>query len=619
MIRVFIFDTDQSFAGEISTELEQHACDVSVFADVRRGLVEAVKKHPDLILLSADLPGTSGFTVCNKVKKSPLKQVPVILISQDGDPETIAHRQLPTRANDYVAKGISVAELIEHIQQLIPLGLSSAEQIPAGLSDVDEVLGNGPRLDDPLSTIQEGGGDLLSAEVDAAMGALFDSVLCPPSDPPMPPPATVSTAASGASAGRYDAVRAPGSGSRLPPVPPHPKPVRSHTEPGITPPPGSIPRAAPMRPDTAAIQQLDRQLSEAEDEIRSLRRQLDEREELAAKEISSLKQQIEEQEELAVGEISSLKQQIEIIQAEAAKAVTALRADLARAQDRAALALESQKQAEQQLDQARAAAAESGSLQQQLDSLRQAAAAREQELRAAQQASGAGAEQQEKIAQLERRSAELTEQLEAVTAERDQAAVRASDFRSKAKRIAEQLNMRSQELRDAEQKHREQLERLSGESPGGAGAGRQLGDAAQAQAKHAGEIEELTREHAAALEALEREGERALQDAQQQLEDELEEQNARHEAVLAEMAAEHAAELSAQQAQWADREKALLKQVADLEKRRDRRRSGRPDSDEQQQVREAHAALRRTKKALSAVVAHLEAAISEGSAEGSED
>src|SRR6516164_5641495 len=129
--KVLVFEHDAAFASELRRELGRLGCVVTVVDDGNAGLAQAAADKPDLILLSIELPRMNGFSVCNKLKKDAnLKDVPLIIMSSESSDDTFdQHKKLRTRAEDYVHKPIAFGELLEHIQQFVPLGApaSSAE------------------------------------------------------------------------------------------------------------------------------------------------------------------------------------------------------------------------------------------------------------------------------------------------------------------------------------------------------------------------------------------------------------------------------------------------------------------------------------------------------------
>src|SRR3984893_17103588 len=140
--KVLVFESDAAFAGELRNELGKLGCTTTVVDDGNVGLQQAAAERPDLILLSIELPRINGFSVCNKLKKDPaLKDVPLIIMSSESSDETFEqHRKLRTRAEDYVQKPITFADLVGHIDQFVPLGVAPpASESEAAIVIDDEI------------------------------------------------------------------------------------------------------------------------------------------------------------------------------------------------------------------------------------------------------------------------------------------------------------------------------------------------------------------------------------------------------------------------------------------------------------------------------------------------
>lgn len=143
MTKVLIFESDHAFAVELRTELSILGCTVQVFKEGASGLASANQSPPDLALISADLRPMNGFSICNKLKKDPsLQRVPVILMSAEQAGEAFEqHKKLRWRADDYVRKPISVAELVSRIRSLVPMsGSSGAQPEEIVFDDLDESI-----------------------------------------------------------------------------------------------------------------------------------------------------------------------------------------------------------------------------------------------------------------------------------------------------------------------------------------------------------------------------------------------------------------------------------------------------------------------------------------------
>jgi ParB family chromosome partitioning protein len=82
--------------------------------------VERVRSmRPDLVLLDAELPDMSGFSVCNRIKRT-LGSVPLILYTSEASDQAIeAHRQTRTRADEYLRKPLDLADLLGRAAHLL--------------------------------------------------------------------------------------------------------------------------------------------------------------------------------------------------------------------------------------------------------------------------------------------------------------------------------------------------------------------------------------------------------------------------------------------------------------------------------------------------------------------
>jgi diguanylate cyclase (GGDEF)-like protein len=159
MKRVLAFEGDTEFAERLQLHLGRHGCIVDIALDVDSALQRIEQKPPHLILLSIELPGTDGFSVCNRLKKDArFRDIPLIVWSSECTETTFAaHRAMRTHAEDYLIKPFEFSELIDKVDQLIGLdvppdgplqrrsdsdGLDLEEYLggPAGLSELTELV-----------------------------------------------------------------------------------------------------------------------------------------------------------------------------------------------------------------------------------------------------------------------------------------------------------------------------------------------------------------------------------------------------------------------------------------------------------------------------------------------
>jgi DNA-binding response OmpR family regulator len=123
MSGILFIDAEQPFADQTTSALRSRGFSVMLMDDGKEGLDVAAANRPDLIVLCVELPKMSGYSICNKLKKdNDLKGIPLIITSKEATPETFAqHKKLKTRAEDYLIKPFSEADLLEKIGALIAL------------------------------------------------------------------------------------------------------------------------------------------------------------------------------------------------------------------------------------------------------------------------------------------------------------------------------------------------------------------------------------------------------------------------------------------------------------------------------------------------------------------
>ncbi|HEY1098292.1 MAG TPA: response regulator, partial [Myxococcota bacterium] len=149
MSGILFIDAEQPFADQTTAALRNRGFDVTLMDDGKEGLDVAAANRPDLIVLCVELPKMSGYSICNKLKKdNDLKGIPLIITSKEATPETFAqHKKLKTRAEDYLIKPFSEADLVEKIGGLIALPAGGSG---GGASSLGADLG----LDDNLDGLE---------------------------------------------------------------------------------------------------------------------------------------------------------------------------------------------------------------------------------------------------------------------------------------------------------------------------------------------------------------------------------------------------------------------------------------------------------------------------------
>ncbi len=193
---ILIVESDSALSHSMRAELEAHGFPVEETSD-GKGSVELIRRQrPDLVLMEVDLSaGQNGYILCGKLKKDEeLKSIPIVIV---GNPDGFAqHRKLKTRADDYVAKPVDAAALVQTVGNLIGFPEVSQEEVveeSLSISDLVDIGDETPTGDYPAAEeiqVEEDGtvaGDPDLDMLDAAFGQATSSDDLGSSPPPPVP------------------------------------------------------------------------------------------------------------------------------------------------------------------------------------------------------------------------------------------------------------------------------------------------------------------------------------------------------------------------------------------------------------------------------------------------
>jgi CheY-like chemotaxis protein len=442
----------------------------------------AASERPDLILLSIELPRMNGFSVCNKLKKDPaLKDVPLIIMSSDSSEETFdQHRKLRTRAEDYVRKPIAFGELLEHMRPFVkvengrPSGRAEDDAIiiddEVELDGVEAAAIEAAAADTTDETTQVSSAANVEAEVEAFANSAFDRLM--DSEPP--------TSAHSS--------RAPKAEGDPPEEPEHVAPIAPKM-------PSAVSAAPPHRLSSAAP-----------------RPQID-------AEVERLRAETERQ------KAEHLRMERELQSA---------RGEVERLQEAAALGAESDERVtklQRELDELKLKAASGGKVagvssrefldlreglnkkEKEILGLRDQMTRKEKELLDASDTTLAlerdKADLEDKISGLERDVAAAKSLADTAKADKDQAAKRADDFKTRGEKVKVELDAKLAELANIGKKHDDELSERD----------RALADVKEQAEK---DVEAATERSRSAIEAAEREAAQKVETAEKEAREKLE-------------------------------------------------------------------------------------------------
>jgi CheY-like chemotaxis protein len=118
---ILLVEGDPSRAELLVRAMQPAGFAVTPIAEGERALVKAKGAKPDLILLASVLPDMSGFSLCNRLRRTPgLADVPILLIPADSDAAaTESHRAGKTPADGYLPSDASPEQVAQRVSGLL--------------------------------------------------------------------------------------------------------------------------------------------------------------------------------------------------------------------------------------------------------------------------------------------------------------------------------------------------------------------------------------------------------------------------------------------------------------------------------------------------------------------
>jgi CheY-like chemotaxis protein len=197
--KILLIENDQELVGRLSATLEATGFEVRATGDGKDGLELARDWSPAAVVLCVELPGMSGYLVCQKLKKDEaLRAIPLVLTSAEATEETFEkHRTLKARADDYLLKPYEPGALVQKLGALVGLpegaaAAPAADEAEEELVSLEEEIGIGAADGEPGAEVRgldleslpdEPPGGEAGATVDDDLRLLddaFDGIAAPP-------------------------------------------------------------------------------------------------------------------------------------------------------------------------------------------------------------------------------------------------------------------------------------------------------------------------------------------------------------------------------------------------------------------------------------------------------
>ena len=130
---ILVVEAEASLTDSLRQAFEPAGFQVTALAAGELAVERCRAAPPDLILLSAELPDMSGFSVCNRLKRAH-PTTPLILYTREAADGAIeAHRASKGRADAYLRTPLDLPELMARAASLLHAGEPGLTPPPGSL------------------------------------------------------------------------------------------------------------------------------------------------------------------------------------------------------------------------------------------------------------------------------------------------------------------------------------------------------------------------------------------------------------------------------------------------------------------------------------------------------
>ena len=134
-MKILIVDDDLDLLSLVGFALSQAGFVVVKATDVPSALKLFAAESPDLAILDINLPGGSGFDICEGIRRQ--SRIPVMILTARGEEEDLV-RALDLGADDYLTKPFSPRTLLARVRALLRrAGLETGGAMSAGSLRLD--------------------------------------------------------------------------------------------------------------------------------------------------------------------------------------------------------------------------------------------------------------------------------------------------------------------------------------------------------------------------------------------------------------------------------------------------------------------------------------------------
>jgi len=116
--RVLLVDDDAEIIESLRVVLETRGYHVLIARDGNQGLAMAEREDPDLVILDMMMPKRSGFLVLEKLRRTRMVPIRVIMITANEGSRHKAYAEM-LGVDDYIRKPFAMDRLMESVDRLL--------------------------------------------------------------------------------------------------------------------------------------------------------------------------------------------------------------------------------------------------------------------------------------------------------------------------------------------------------------------------------------------------------------------------------------------------------------------------------------------------------------------
>src|SRR5690242_6235439 len=153
--RVLIVEPDSAFALSLASLFRGDGLNTAVAASAADAEREIGARRPDLVLVRAELPDLSGFSLCARLRKERNSaELPIILFSSEASHEALTeHARTPVAANGYLGMPLDTDALTQLAHNLLVMAepLESADDAILADDLIEDVEDEAPDASPPAA------------------------------------------------------------------------------------------------------------------------------------------------------------------------------------------------------------------------------------------------------------------------------------------------------------------------------------------------------------------------------------------------------------------------------------------------------------------------------------